>query len=511
MAWNEERARKRVANRTIGEIVIKDLVRERDLSKLGSNEVCRANAAHIYADVANFHLAVDDAGGDKEKQKKLVRAASVLRRIQRELVADAECDKIQMQAARFHGLCYKPYDDEAKRAKKAVCLGITLQSYLYDVFNGEFTEVRNFQGAVGIDAGRCLIANIGYRGDRQLISLGTCANVAAKCIGVSGSITVTKYVYDLLPECLKEHFKEGATVAGLQTYKASGLRWKNHPELAEELGVKFDEDKWRKRTKEEKDDLVLADMNVTGATALIDPDQLSERASKRVDSAAIYVDVDGFTKYVQDAEKDDDVKSLVQTFHMLRAEFQSCIEVDYDGLALQHQGDCVLAIVHLPAGDDQRDDRSQQAVDVAIAVQSSMERVLREKLGHRKNLHVAVGVDIGRVLVTRLGKKGKREVVCLSPKVTSAQDLQMASSAEQIRISADVYDGLDDELKDEFVKSGASYVATGLTFPDLDEKQEEKAARSGRLGATIVGPYVQVTTKSPTQTRPWSNPVHELA
>ena len=509
MSWDEQKSTKRVKEHDFQneEINVSDLAKTMDFSNLGVKDVRRAEAAHLYVDVSNFHLAVDDAGGDKQEQRKLIRAASVLRRVQGELVDEAEAGKIQMQAARFHGICYRPYDDEARRVKCSVTLAITLQTYLYDIFNPCFPSVRNFRGAVGIDSGRCLIANLGYRGERERICLGTPANLAAKIIGGDGTITLTEHAYGLLPDMLKEHFKKGAMVAGAVTYKVTGLRWSTRPDLAEALGVTFKPEKWQKRTEEYRDGLKLDDMQVSEAEALIDVELLSECSIKRTEAVAVYADLDGFTKAVQEAEDDETVVKLVRDLHMFRHEFHAVINKDFGDVVVQHQGDCMFAIVHLPSGSDEKaaNKRRQKAVDAAIGIQSSMEHVLLKKCGEAKGVHVAIGVDAGRALVTRLGKKGKREVVCLGPEVTAAQDLQQMSAAKQIRISEDVYNAMsDDVVKKEFKKDGAAYVATGTTFPSLDEKRDEAEARAGVLGASVVGDRVQVSTASASQSRPWS-------
>lgn len=325
MSWDLERSKKRVRERAnsrkASDYEVVDLTRERDFYSLSPTTIVRVKGVHMYQDVVNSHLLVEEAGADKHEQKKLVRGLSVLRRMQGELADEHELVKIQMQGARFHGMCYKPYDSdtenkEADRAEATVIAAIDLQSYLYDCFNEVFKDdLKPFRGAVGIDCGKFLVANIGYRGDRELISLGNPANIAAKAISESGTITITDRVYNHLPACLQEHFIESDSVAGEKTYQASGLRWKNHPELAKELGVDFDQEKWTKKTREAKDNLVLSEMNVSGLEAAIDLEALSEKNSKRFDAGPFYADLDGFTACVQAAEKDDDVKSLVRVFH----------------------------------------------------------------------------------------------------------------------------------------------------------------------------------------------------
>ncbi|MFA9476964.1 adenylate/guanylate cyclase domain-containing protein [Phycisphaerales bacterium AB-hyl4] len=506
MSWNEQDVRERVARNDFSdfEVNVADLTRTIEFENLGTKDVRRAAGAHLYSDVPNFHLAVQEAGDDKAKLKKVIRAASVLRKVQGELAEAYEIGQMQRQAARFHALCFKPYDDEAERAKQAVCFGITLNSYLHDVFNEVFSDVRNLTGSVGIAAGMSYIANIGQRGERERIALGSCANLAAKVLDKGDTINVTKEVYDALPNCLQEHFSRMGTVAGVPRYQAHGLRWNRQKELAEELGVRFDADRLRSQTEEHRDALRLDDMQLTEASVPIDLELLTERNSKHTSAVAIYADLDGFTKYVQDAEQTETVVSLVRIFHMIRAEFHAVLKSDFPGLVLQHQGDRVLASIHMPNGD-QIDKRCQTAVDAAIGLQSSMEQVLNERLGNRE-LHVAVGLDVGKTLITRLGKKGRRQAICLGSKVHHAEKLQLRSGPQQIRITGNIYNTLNDEVlaKQFHQVNDDEYVATGLTFLKLDELAEEHAARAGSLGSVVVQGHVQCDPHASRSQRPWA-------
>ena len=412
---------------------------------------------------------------------------------------------------RAHGLVFKPYDGDdspkdGNRAKLAVTHAITQNTYVLEVFNDVFNDVRDFSSGVGLSSGTSYLANVGKTGKRELISLGTCANLAAKVIGGRDTITITSEMYGVLPDFLQEYFVKDEVVSGVQTYRATGLRWIAYPELAKKLGVVWKPDVWRKKTEDHRDALPLSEIEISEATVLIDVSSLSERNCKRTAAVAFYADLDGFTRYVQDAETDEKVVSLIRQFHMIRSEFHSVIETDYKGLVLQHRGDCILGILHLPSGQPNHADRCQDAVDLAIGLQSSMEHVLNQHLTDRKDIHVAIGMDVGKAIVTRLGKKGERITICFGPEVTEAERLQYISSAKQIRIAAEVYDQLDDEdVKDEFVKRGSAYVATSLTFPKLDEKKEEKAAEAGSLGASVSEGQVRVTTAATVAAKPWHN------
>lgn len=118
---------------------------------------------------------------------------------------------------------------------------------------------------------------------------------------------------------------------------------------------------------------------------------------------------------------------------------------------------------------------------------------MNERLSSHKGLHVAVGMDTGMALVTRLGKRGDREIICLGPEVTTAERLQLRSSGEQIRISKEVYESLKEgTLKDQFSKAGDAYLAEGVTFPRLDALEEEKAAKENNLSASLVAGGIRV-------------------
>ncbi|HZZ77250.1 MAG TPA: adenylate/guanylate cyclase domain-containing protein [Gemmataceae bacterium] len=511
MGWDEQRSRERVRSNDFHDFAVdvQDLRRTMDFSNLGKKDVRRAEGVHLYVDVPNFHRAVDDAGNDQQKQRKLVRAASVLRKAQGELLEQDDIGDIQRQTVRLHALAYKPYDGdeesrEADRVERAVIHAITHNTYVLDVFNKVFNDVRDFDSAVGLASGTSYIANIGKHGDRELISLGSCANLAAKILDGRDTITVTKVMYYLLPDFLQAHFDKASVVAGVQTYQSMGLRWSRFPELAEDLGVTWSEEKWRKRTEQHRDELPLHEIEISDATSQIDVNGLTERNCKRTAAVAVYADLDGFTRYVQEAETNDKIVSLIRQFNMIRAEFHAVVGSDYDGLVVQHRGDCILAILHLPSGDDKHAKRCQKAVDIAIGLQSSMEHVLNEHLNDRKEIHVAVGLDEGKAFLTRLGKKGRRVSICFGPEVSTAENLQMRTGPKGIRISEAIYQQLNDEdVEKEFSDDGDTYVATGLTFPKLDRIKEEKAARAGTLGAVVREGRVIVTSAAALQTGPW--------
>lgn len=110
MVWNEQGSKKRVQGNDFHdfEVDVQDLRRAMDFRNLGTKDVRRAAAVHLYVDVPNFHRAVDDAGNNKQKQRKLVRSASVLRKVQGDLLTEDEIGDIQRQTVRCMPLPTSP-------------------------------------------------------------------------------------------------------------------------------------------------------------------------------------------------------------------------------------------------------------------------------------------------------------------------------------------------------------------------------------------------------------------
>lgn len=513
MGWKEQRANDRVEANDFSseEIKVADLCKEMDFENLGPRDVRRAEAVHLYIDVTNFHRVIADAKDDTQKQKKFIRAASVLRKVQADILAEGDVARLQLQAARLHALAFKPYSDEAARAKASAIAAISLATYLADVFNKVFDDLVDFSFAAGMASGESYIANIGAKGERELISLGTCANLGAKIIGAAGTVRVTESVYNNLPDSLKTLLSKIDTDFSEKVYEASGLTWSKKPELAKALNQEFDTDKWRKRTEQYRDELPLSEIELSDAEVLIDMEALTERNSKRVDSAVLFADLDGFTQHVQNAENDDEVADLIRKLHMIRAEFHAVACQDFDGLVIQHRGDCMLVVAHLPAGEDFKAERAQEGLDIALGLQSSMEHVLEKHLGDKVGIHVALGLDAGKCIVSRLGKKGDREVVCLGAAVDQAERLQRSTCGKDIRLTANVYNELDESTaKNKLEKqTNGTYLLKGMTFPRITELELAEAAKSGRAsvtgakGGVVIGTVATQKAPEHLQMKPW--------
>lgn len=213
---------------------------------------------------------------------------------------------------------------------------------------------------------------------------------------------------------------------------------------------------------------------------LIDFDALSYRNSKQVLAASIFADVSGFTKFIGAATSDEDKVRALEALHVIRVEFTRVATHDYNAVRVQFQGDRMQAIVHLPADDSPK--ISRKAVEVAIGLQSSMELVVKDVIDGIGSLGLAVGVDVGVVIATKLGTRGHRDRITVGASVLGAAENEERTDKRQIGASTAVYEELEDDVKEYFGYDNVAqcYVATGLTAAVLERKAAAAAVYNAR-------------------------------
>ncbi len=196
----------------------------------------------------------------------------------------------------------------------------------------------------------------------------------------------------------------------------------------------------------------------------IDVPSLSSSDNRRVLAASLFADISGYTRFIEDAEQTHIQEAALRPLHVIRREMSSVIQEDYAGLHIQFQGDRIQGLFHLPRNDERA--IALQAVSAAIGLQSSMECTLKACLPEAEPLHLAIGVDIGETLVSRLGVRRYRDAICLGQAVECAAELEEACGAGQIGISCRVRQALPKEIRRCFPeqKDGQQFVTTAATF-----------------------------------------------
>ena len=471
--WDLNKSSERVAKQwedlKTEEITVERLKREMDLSNLSATDVRIVHGAHLYLDVTNIRHLVESAVLRREDFKPLHRYVHVLRIELRRIVQQVfDGDKIQVQGPKFHGLLYKPYDDDEVLAWNAVLIGIAFTETVRASLPEVFSEYPSMTPTVGIALGDTIVANLGARGDRELISIGSAANHAAKILGSPNAITVTPDLWSALSEKHRELFAEDG-----DNYK---LDWSLvGPGTIREEGFDWSAEDSAKRMQESVDALPLSEIESHGAQSRIDLEELGPKHFKTCMAGTIFVDIDGYTALIDSKMDDlDELKKAVKLLQLFRHELH-CVTTDFDGLTIQHQGDRLQAIVHLPADDDDR--IREKLAKLCISCNSSVEQVLNEKYVVFDKYHVAIGASYGKTVVVRSGTRGDLDAGCFGDPVLSAEALQMLCKGGEIRISKDVFASIGDEAVRGFFKFDSGddcYKAVGLTWSKVDDAEARK-------------------------------------
>ena len=481
MSWDYDRSRERIEAHLdgMGEIEIEKLVREADLDTLLTETRCRnIYGAHVYVQVSNFTHMASQEPDDTDKYKEFIRATHIYQREVSKIVESVEIFdglRIHFQGPKLHALFYRPIDDSKALASRAVLLQLVIKDFVRSVFNPAFGDCDDYTIAGGADLGNAIGTRNGSRGDRELLFIGSPANRAAKIISSSGRLRITGNVYDALGDDLQEVCEE--IEDGLYKIKAVGRE--DLDDLLNAYKIEWDRDKSTKRVERDKERFPLGEIVYNSAETLIKLDDLSIRNNKRVLATSIFADVSGFTKYVESAETEDDQKKALRVFHAIRKEMARVIKNDFGGLRVQFQGDRVQGLFHLPK--DEEKEIVEAAVNAAIGLQSSMEHSIKDCLPEAKELSLAIGIDVGTTLVSKLGTRAHRDRICLGDPVECAAIYEERISGKQIGISKRGYEALSDEMKNHFSYSNSAqcYVANDLTSETVERSAKARSYNAG--------------------------------
>lgn len=495
MSWNVDRSRERIKKHLagLGNIEIAKLTKEADLDSLLSETCCREIfGAHVYIAVSNFANLAAEITTDAD-YRRLIQAVHVYQREVSRLVEGAELFdgvRVHFQGAKLHALFYRPIDDSNELATRALLLQMVVRDFVRNVFNPAFPSFGNFVVSAGADIGSVIGTRNGTRGDRELLFIGSAANRAAKIIRGQGYLRVTDSLFETLP---KELRKRCVAVGNGGDYRVEPLEGEDLRDLVEEHGHTWDTEKSSERLQADKEAFPLKHIEYSSATECINFDLLSIRNSKKVEAASLFADVSGFTAYVESAENNDAQKEALRVFHAIRRELATVIKRDFSGVRVQFQGDRAQGLFHLPKDDHAS--VSLEAVEAAAGLHASMELTLKEVLPEAAALNLAIGIEHGTTLASKLGTRGHRDRICLGRAVEKAADHEERCNGGETGIGEAVYKLLPKELQETFEwnQEAECYVAAGLTAQKLSrlkrasvyERSEPVTVHSSAAGIIV--------------------------
>lgn len=129
-------------------------------------------------------------------------------------------------------------------------------------------------------------------------------------------------------------------------------------------------------------------------------DDIAIGSARKLDGAALFFDIRGFTERSASSATEDLQKTLI----LLNCVIPTVMQVVYDhgGYVEKNTGDGVLALIGL--GDD-HETVANLALDVAVVTFSVLKHVINPELESRgiQAVDARIGIDLGEMLIARIG------------------------------------------------------------------------------------------------------------
>lgn len=494
--WNQDRSRERIAGKLadVQDLEISDLSKEIDFENISLLHPRRVIGAHLYFDVSNFQDILGRSL-EEETEPEVLRLLEIYFREAARMVSEFGLAKVHFQGTRLHAVSYLPIKDEETIAARAVLLTASLKSMVEEVLNPAFPDEGDFVVGAGIDYGETIATKNNVRGDRELLFLGVAANTAAKIVPAKGgAVILTSELATRLPtefdDLLDEIDDERVSV---------DVGGDVLVDLLSDFDLSWSLDVSKDRIAQDLDAITLDDVGLSAVREQINKNKLSLKNSKSVSGVNFFADVDGFSAYIAASQADDGLVEAIQAYHVIRSEMRYVTVEDYQALRVQYQGDRVQGLGFKPVGDE--DAYCLQAVELASGLHASASITLPEKLPEDAIKALAIGMATGPTLVSKLGERGRRDVLCVGPATEAAASYQVKLDGGETGISKSIRDALPADVGALFkwVADKDCYVAR-----DLRPDQLELLAEGQRLDQQRVTRTTERRPVAAPVRRPWS-------
>ena len=327
---------------------------------------------------------------------------------------------------------------------------------------------------VGIDAGQCIAINNGVGVEQEPMFLGSSANYAAKLadgtepgIFISNNIRILmKRAPTLLFEGISAFDQSSIDEAILSQSIKETDRFSLNQRSAE---LKSIIEYWQNEIRDEK----ALDPTRPRFTfyfkepplKTIDYSELMPSHSLRMPVISMFVDICGYTKFIDEAIQKNNISAAVKALYVFREEFQNVLEKDFGGRKVRFIGDCIHGLIA---------EGSKTEIDGPLSVTSSVKctGALRESFSlcqdyfiDTRGLGLSVGIELGPTPISRLGIRGDRSVrVASSVTTATSEKCQQTCEVNQTSFGPNALDKLPIALQDLFSIDG---IANDLEYNDI--------------------------------------------
>ena len=184
----------------------------------------------------------------------------------------------------------------------------------------------------------------------------------------------------------------------------------------------------------------------------LDPNSL-QLGGKRVDLTVLFADIRGFTTYSEQISPE----RLVAVLNRYLAAMAEAV-LSQEGTVDKFLGDAVMAWFNAPIPQP---DHTLRAVKAALLLRETVEGLYRE-LPEDSHLAFGVGIHYGDAVLGLIGTDRRLEYTAISDSVNTAKRIQENSARNQILISKEAYERVQDKVE---AKEHASMAVKGKSQP----------------------------------------------
>lgn len=470
MAWNYARAQDRVAAllRETNNIAVQGLKARRQLLAEGGglqlsagdalfnirrNQAVLVDGVHVYARLCNYdQFRLQDNEETEDSHKRGLTTLHLLYSSMDRLVQGFGAKRVDFHGARLHCVVVEPENNEGERILRSIALAEQLQMLAIQAAQ-EFARLDlTPELAVGIDSGVCVAINSGSGHEEEPLFLGSAANYAAKLADAD-----TPGIY--LASRVRAQVGLAPLIGGLKEERRYSIQGQlpnlraNAVNYGLDLPDGFADASGRvsRVLTEWAQDIRTANSNLlapgdfvfhahTPPLETIDYGALGPANSIRMHMVSVFADLDGYTKYIDDAVGSGKVQEAVRALHVIRGEFHQVLKSDFQGRKVRYVGDCIHGVLAFGTANAVDEAKSvAEAVKCAVGMSESLD-IIRGQLPSLAKVGLATGVEIGTTPISRIGIRGDRSVrVASSTATIQSQRLQEDIESVGIAIGPEAF------------------------------------------------------------------------
>lgn len=383
-------------------------------------------------------------------------------------VEGAGGQRVDWHGARMHAVVIEPRGSSLVSERIAAALKladdmIELSKSARSTFLSELGVDLKFR--VGIDVGPCVAINSGRSDEREPMFIGPAANHAAK---LAMGDTPGVYLSDRIREAMS--LRQAGSLIEEKELAASDVELAQlrvrSVVLAETSSAKERFGTWERDVRENRVNVLrpsdFAFHRHSPPLRSIDYAQLTPANSIRMPIAAIFADLDEYTKYIDRCMGTGNIAEAVRLLHVIRSELNAVVQSDFGGRKVRFIGNSILGI--LAEGSSIEIDEGatvNQAALCAGALRSSFS-LCAQLMPEARQLGLAIGFELGQTPITRIGIRGERAVRAASSlTVRASEACQRECEGTETKIGASAYEKAGLPIKVLFANS---HKASNLTY-----------------------------------------------